>query len=151
MKEDTGRQRVGGGPLRRSEGVIHLQMTDSLPTRRKKKKMQDYIYEAQISVLVTGIDDWVWAAYCFVDVYFKDAERVHLYSDPRLGMEGMDPHSCGKHRSNPPTWIPREYFLRTFQARIEQVKDEWNNSVSRLIQQIEPYARLQNPSLKLCC
>jgi hypothetical protein len=144
MKEDTGRQRVDGGPLRRSEEVIHLQMTDSMPTRTNK--MQDYIYEAQISVLVTGIDDWVWAAYCFVDVYFKEAERVHLYSDPRLRMDGMDPHSCGKHQKDPPTWIPREYFLRTLQARIEQVKHEWNNSVSRLIQQIEPYARLPSPS-----
>jgi len=149
MKEDTGRQRVDGSPLRRSEEVIHLKMTDSIPTRTNK--MQDYIHEAQISVLVNGVDDWVWAAYCFVDVYFKDArhsERVHYYSDPRVP---MDPHSCGKHPANPPIWIPREYFLRALQARIEQVKHEWNNSVSRLIQQIEPYARLYSPNLNSWC
>jgi hypothetical protein len=123
-------------------------MTNSLPAITDR--MQDYIYEAQISVLVTGIDDWVWAAYCFVDVYFKDAghsERVHHYSDPRVR---MDPHSCGKHPADPPTWIPREYFLRALQARIEQVKHEWNNSVSRLMQQIEPYVKVYSSGLNSC-
>jgi hypothetical protein len=83
----------------------------------------------------------VWTAYCFVDVYFKKAghsERVQRYSDPPVK---LDPHSCGKHPANPPKWLPREYFLRALQARMHQVKREWQNSVSEMKRQIEPYVR----------
>ena len=30
----------------------------------------EQIHEAQISVLVTGIDEWYWTVYCSVDNYF---------------------------------------------------------------------------------
>ena len=102
----------------------------------------EYIYESQLSVMVTGIDDWVWAAYCLVDVYFKGqehCENVEYYYDARERKLRKDPHSCGKHPADLPIWDPREYFLRAFSARMEQVREEWTNSVTLLINQIEPY------------
>jgi hypothetical protein len=30
----------------------------------------DFLYEAQISCLIAGLDDWKWVAYCFADTYF---------------------------------------------------------------------------------
>jgi hypothetical protein len=143
MKEDTTRQKLDGSPLRHSEKVIPLPMTDS--SLATEDGMNAYIYEAQLSVMVTGIDDWVWAAYCFVDVYFNVAghkERVHHYSNPRIK---LDPHSFGKHPADPPMWNPRGYFLRALQARMHQVRDEWVNSVEELKQRIDPYVRLYNP------
>jgi hypothetical protein len=136
MMEDT-RQRADGSPLRISEEVMYLQMQDHLPP--SAEDLSEYIYESQLSVMVTGIDDWVWAGYCFVDVYFKGerhSEQVEHYSNAPIK---MDPHSCGRYPADPPIWIPREYFLRALSARMQQVKQEWDNSVSRLIQQIEPY------------
>lgn len=109
------------------------------PITNHTQPSHDYIYEAQISVLVTGIDDWVWAAYCFADVYFKPeghSETVEHYSNSQIK---LDPPSCGRHPANPPVWIPREYYLRALSSRMDQVKQEWNNSVSRLVQQTEPY------------
>jgi hypothetical protein len=46
----------------------------------------DCIYEAQLSVMITGVDDWVWTSYCFIDRYFraKDTnETVESYLSPR--------------------------------------------------------------------
>lgn len=141
--KDT-RKRLDGRALRISEEVIPLQIDNRAP--KKAKKQTEYLYESQISLMVTGIDDWVWAGYCFVDVYFKDEnhrERVEQISNARI-----DPHSCGKYPADPPIWTPREYFLRALSARMQQIKQEWDNSVSRFIQQIEPYVRNRFSSLQ---
>ena len=142
MAEDT-RRRADGTPFRRSEEVIPLQLKDPMPIANNR--LNNFIYEAQLSVMVTGIDEWVWSAYCFADVFFKEddhSERVEYYFNPDTK---LDPTSCGRFPANPPVWIPREYFLRALSCRTEQVKQEWNNSVSRLIQQIEPYVRQCSP------
>lgn len=102
-------------------------------------KKRDFIHQAQISVMVTGIDDWFWTAYCFVDTYFKSvghSESAQHFSD--LGWAN-DPFSCGKYAINRPIWTPRHYFLQVLSCRMEQVKQEWNNSVSRLFNLIDPY------------
>lgn len=140
-KQDDKRRKMDGTPLRMAEEVIHLQRKNSHPSRSAKKR--DYIYEAQSSVMVTGVDDWVWTAYCFVDVYFKGvrhSEDVNTLSEQTIR---FDPHSGGnRHPVDPPLWLPREYFLRTLTARMGQVKQEWNNSVSRLLQGTEPYVSM---------
>jgi hypothetical protein len=131
------RQRTDGSPLRIAEEVMYLQMQDRTPLLAER--LSEYIYESQLSVMVSGIDDWVLAGYCFVDVYFKGerhCEQVEHYSNAN---PKMDPHSCGRYAADPPVWTPRGYFLRALSARMQQVKQEWDNSVSRLIQQIEPY------------
>ena len=132
---------MDGKSIRRSEEVISLQMKDGQQTDEDDGRI-DYIHEAQVSIMITGIDDWFWTAYCFVDVYFKEdghRESVHHYSGttpPR------DPHSCGKDSADRPIWRPRHYFLRTLSCRMEQVKQEWNNSIFQLFRQIEPCVRL---------
>jgi len=132
------RERAAGVPLRRSEEVMYLPIhRHGLPLF---ENLPEYIYESQISVMVSGIDDWVWTAYCFVDVYFKGnkhTEKVEHYSSEAVNR--MDPHSCGKHAADRPVWDPRKYFLRTLVARMEQVREEWDNSVSLLMYQIDPY------------
>lgn len=131
------RRRADGNPLRRSEESIPLQAVQNTDCSDRDHD-HDYVYEAQISVMLTGIDDWVWTAYCFADVYFKGEEHtetVEHYSNQQIK---LDPHSCGRP-ANPPVWNPREYYLRAFSCRVEQVKQEWSNSVSQLIQQTEPY------------
>jgi hypothetical protein len=128
------RRRADGSPLRRSEESIPLQVNKNTDPIN-----HDYVYEAQLSVLVTGIDDWVWAAYCFADVYFKGEEHTETVEHYSKQQIVLDPHSCGRYPANPPVWIPREYYLRALSCRVEQVKQEWSNSVSQLIQQTEPY------------
>ncbi|KAG4415773.1 hypothetical protein IFR04_011073 [Cadophora malorum] len=120
-----------GKPLRRSEEVIHLSL-DPLHPRLER----DYIHEAQVSIMVIGIDDWFWTAYCFADVYFKGeehTEQVHV-----MHRNNADPHSCGKYFLDRPIWNPRHYFLRSLSCRMEQVKQEWYNTIFQLFEDIEP-------------
>jgi hypothetical protein len=127
--------------LRKSEEVIYLNLKDKDAISDgdgKKDEEKAYIHEAQISIMVTGLDDWYWTAYCFVDVYFKSPghrESVEYYSDTN-----RDPLSGGKTSTvrDKPTWLPREYFLQLLAYRIEQVKQEWANAVYQLLRHIQP-------------
>jgi hypothetical protein len=126
--------------VRRSEEVMYLPI--QAHASLSSDDVPEYIYESQISVMVSGIDNWVWTAYCFVDVYFKGdthTEKVEHYSSDAINR--MEPHSCGKHAADRPVWDPRKYFLRALSARMEQVREEWENSVSLLMFQIDPYVR----------
>jgi len=74
-----------------------------------------------------------------VDTYFKGpthSEQVEHYSHPNLH---LDPHSCGSYDADIPVWDPREYFLRALSARMDQVTQEWNNTVEQLTPQIEAF------------
>jgi hypothetical protein len=139
---NTTRQ-VYGKPLRTSEEVIFLKLKDhGAVLEQKSGEDRAYIHEAQISVMVTGLDDWYWTAYCFVDVYFKGVghrESVEAYSS-----SGRDPLSGGKTSivRDRPSWLPREYFLQLLTYRLEQAKHEWNNAVYQLFRHIQPCVRL---------
>ena len=41
---------------------------------------QQVLFEAQISLLVTGVDEWFWTACLCVDTYFEDDDSVHRAS-----------------------------------------------------------------------
>ncbi|KAL3426855.1 hypothetical protein PVAG01_00364 [Phlyctema vagabunda] len=136
IAEDS-RKAANGKPLRRSEEVIYLRAaTQNLDL----EDPFDVIYESQISILVSGLDNSFWTAHCFVDTYFRDPdgdiESVEYHCNEDLK---FDPSCCGKYDANIPVWSPREYFLRALNCRMEQIKEEWNNAVHQLIQQIEPY------------
>lgn len=143
--DEDQRQRTDGRQLRRAYKVVYLENDDDT---KSTDSVFDCIYEAQISVLVTGIDDRFWTAYCFVDVYFKDdghTERVKYYNASK-----DDPHSCGKFPLDPPIWNPREYFLRALVGRMEQVKQEWNNAVFQFLHKIEPVVCNRSKSYYCC-
>jgi hypothetical protein len=105
-----------------------------------KTSIQEQIFEAQLSVLVTGIENHFWTAYSLTDVYFKSpdcSETAEYYHQANEA-----PHSSGKDGANQIIWDAREFFLRILSCRMEQVREEWNNVVSQLLQNIEPYVRV---------
>jgi hypothetical protein len=102
-----------------------------------ESNIREQIFEAQLSVLVTGVDNRFWTAYSFADVYFKTpacSETAEYYQEAN-----EEPHSGGKDGANQIIWDAREFFLRILACRMEQVREEWNNVVSQLLQHIEPY------------
>lgn len=118
-----------------------LQFLKFAPFRTEAPVLDECIYEAQISVLVTGVDHWSWTAFTFVDTYYKGAENdesVEHYVDQIL-----DPLTNGQYVAEPPVWRPREYFLRVLESRIKQVKREWHNTVFCILQRIEPHVGSQ--------
>jgi hypothetical protein len=136
MVEDI-RKRADGRPLRHSEEVMYP-ARPGLASLLSKSQSQ-FLYQSQISVMITGIDCRVWTAYCIVDVYFEDknSERVEHYSNCPEG--AVDPHFCGRYPANSPALDPRLYFLRTLSARVNQVRKELENSVLLLMHQIDSY------------
>jgi hypothetical protein len=95
------------------------------------------LYEAKISVAVTGINDWVWTAYCFVDTYFGSSDRVDVY-DQEKGEKGgrVDPLGAGyidaDGPADGPIQGPREYLGKVFEIRIKMIRKEWNAIVDKI-------------------
>ena len=96
----------------------------------------EYLYEAQISLLVTGIDEWFWTAYCCVETYFGSEETIYHYQD-----EHLDAPSGGERRARYPVWNPREYFLFIASRRFRQVTREWSVIVKALEARLRPQVR----------
>src|SRR5579871_4683762 len=94
-----------------------------LPLHRENNCIQklDFYYEAQISVLVTGVDEWLWTTYCCVDAYFGcETGRKEYLDDPP-----MEPATLGSSTLFFPKWNPREFFLLVLSQRITHATKEW--------------------------
>lgn len=150
-------------PLRRT-GDLNFVKFAPLPITMEDNEF-DCIYEVQISVLVTGVDHWSWTAFAFVDTYYKRTTNEDPSADPVNNSEegspwnqespefyhqqfkdaqvNLDPLTGGEYEAEPPTWKPREYFLKVLRSRVRQVNNEWHNTVFRVLQKIEPQVSLE--------
>ncbi|KAJ0416422.1 hypothetical protein BJY00DRAFT_234757 [Aspergillus carlsbadensis] len=92
---------------------------------------REFFHEAQVSVLLVGIDEWVWTLYCLVETHFSETgpENVEHYIQP--GGNWDAPSGEGSSYSRP-VWNPREYFLLVLSRRLRQVRFEWANLVETL-------------------
>ncbi|KAK6367925.1 hypothetical protein LTS17_010077 [Exophiala oligosperma] len=96
-----------------------------------------YLYEAQISCVLAGIDEWTYVAYCFVDTFFDgdDGEVDSQYHKDILdGAEFTQPVLYG--RPEWPTHKARDFFLSVVQIRGKQICHEWERVVQKLEQSI---------------
>lgn len=157
LKDD--RLKSNNKPLRRTGDLKFLKLAP-LPVPTEEKDF-DCIYEVQLSVLVTGVDHWSWTAFAFVDTYYKRATDEGASPDQaNIPEEGspwnqespefyhqqfkdaqinLDPLTGGQDEAEPPTWRPREYFLKVMRSRVKQANHEWHNTVFRVLQRIEPH------------
>ncbi|KAL4904774.1 hypothetical protein BDW74DRAFT_21820 [Aspergillus multicolor] len=90
---------------------------------------KEFFHEAQISVLLVGIDEWVWTLYCLVERHYSETgpEDVKKYIQ-----SGMDAPSGQGINYSMPIWNPREYFLLVLSRRMSEVRSEWSNLVQTL-------------------
>lgn len=139
LLKDT-REKSDGKPLRQSWDLPFLSrfMRTSASTDKRH-----FLYEAQISVALIGIDHWVWAAYCLVDTYFESDERLKESVDRYDQLKGRrgrpDPLAAGQIDASKPIWPPREYFLRVFETRIKQAQREWHKIVDNVENEVKKY------------
>ncbi|KAH0547759.1 hypothetical protein FGG08_000016 [Glutinoglossum americanum] len=103
-----------------------------IPTRGKNAN--EYIYEAQISFLMVGVDDWCWTVYCCVDVYFGSEESPDLYDERE-----QDAPLGGTKDRKWPVWNPRDYFLKVLSERVAQITREWSNVLCGLEERLRPH------------
>ncbi len=130
------RRDANASPLRQSIDVTFL--------NSKSSGYSSFLYEAQISCVISGSDESRWVGYCFVDTYFEAEEvkeTVQSYHEDSLADEGMltDPFTLGERNANDPIQKPREYFLEVFRVRIDQVKCEWEQVVAKVQESIRKY------------
>ncbi len=118
-------------PLRRSS--VYICHAPSAPSNPPKP---GYLYEAQISIVIVGIDHYTWTAYGTEDTYFGTDRYDHVGTrgsrtswDPIVGRGGLD--------INCPTWDPREYFLKAVEFRARSIVKDWEWVVRGLEDAVE--------------
>lgn len=130
---------MNGGPLRHYLDASFLASAESYS--------HIYLYEAQISFVVTGTDESRWEAHCFVDTYFDEGdprrETVAEYHKDREFEGGInaDPLTYGHLDAEAPIRDPRKYFLMVFEIRLSQVRREWEHVVMSLKEKLALWSR----------
>jgi hypothetical protein len=99
-----------------------LRSSRTLPLPRNKDEGQDFYYEFQLSVLVTGVDEWLWTSYCCVDTYYGSEPDRRAYLED---VHPVEPASGGGASLDFPLWNPREYYLVVLSRRVSQATREW--------------------------
>ena len=94
----------------------------------------EHLYEAQISVLITGIDEWFWTTYCSVDTFFGSEKSLKHYH-----VECLDAPTGGERPIHFPVWNPREYFLYVLSRRFKQATQEWSVVVRALEERLQSH------------
>lgn len=107
----------------------------------------EYVYEAKMSCLVSGISRYSWRGYLFNDLYFEideDSECVAGFHEDQedLGPR-VDPLAAGKRPIYPLPGDPREYFLIIFEVRLRKVVKECQQVCVAVHNAIEAY--VSNP------
>jgi len=102
-----------------------------------------YLYQAQTSCIISGLDEGQYVGYCWAETYFdrenEMAESVQTYCrDARLpaGIR-IDPFT-GKD-ANFPTRDPRELFLTSLLYRLGMVHHEWKEVTDTLSESVKQY------------
>lgn len=141
MEPQEDQRRDGNGkPFRRYQDMSYIR-NDDQPTR-------SFLYEAQMSFVIAGIDDHRWMSYCWTDTYFDqdcdEQETVETYFEDSTSYTGlvMDPNSRGEIPSDAPVQGPRIYFLHIFSSRLSQVVSEWTTVVRQLQQALDAFEQV---------
>lgn len=83
--------------------------------------------EAQISCVISGIDDWLWVGYRFVD---SDVDGF-LADFPKEDMQ-FDQIACQRLDANRSIWQPRSYWVKIFELRIASIGKQWEFNLYKL-------------------
>ncbi|KAH7403912.1 hypothetical protein BKA64DRAFT_463174 [Cadophora sp. MPI-SDFR-AT-0126] len=135
-KEPCGdiRKQSNGDPLRTLRELPPVSFL-SMTTNSKSTSVNEhhYLYEATTSIVVTGSDHYIWAAYAFVDTYFDSRESADGYHEWKGQRRGRaDPLAAGQINADDPIWDPREYFLKVIEIRTDLISMEWSQIINML-------------------
>lgn len=112
-------------------------MSRPLPLPRpNSNEDKDFYYEAQISVLVTGVDEFLWTSICCVDTFFgcETGRKDYLEDDAPV-----EPATGGSSPLRYPMWNPREFFLVVLSRRIARATREWSTLIEAFEERMNAY------------
>jgi hypothetical protein len=134
--------RVRGKGLRNSKDLLFLKEE----TTNSGEQENYRLYQAQISCVVHGFDEWQWVAYAFEDTQHEpsehgddndDGDDLVDYATSSQGFK-EDPIARGLNASLP-IWRPRQYFLKALELRLTIVSREWHQLVYKLVADTSEY------------
>ncbi|KAG4422038.1 hypothetical protein IFR04_004779 [Cadophora malorum] len=143
-RRDT-RKTTNGDPLRRCWELPSVPfMSPSAGTKSTLADANYNIYEAMISIGVTGSGYHIWAAYAFVDGYFGSRDSVDSYHQMKGRIRGRaEPLAAGLINADEPLWDPREYFLKVLEIRTKLVSMEWSQILNKMGRDLEQARTIQ--------
>ncbi|KAH7308859.1 hypothetical protein BKA65DRAFT_175148 [Rhexocercosporidium sp. MPI-PUGE-AT-0058] len=132
------RKKSDGSPLRETRKLDFLSRSKGRSQDSTTTAKHYWLHEAQISIVVTGVNHWVWTAYGFVDTYFGSKGTVEDYKN-LTGQHGErgDPLMARGRYGAEPIWTPREYFLTVIEFRTQKVLKKWNQIVTVVTETVE--------------
>ncbi|EQB51836.1 hypothetical protein CGLO_08596 [Colletotrichum gloeosporioides Cg-14] len=136
----------------------HIDLTFLSESKSKKilTEGNEYLYEGQSSVCVTGRNTVVWTALCLADTHFDNPDPNNEYllsfydstEDSDSTSLPMDALSVGSRTAiNMSGLDPREYFLLVVKFRVQRIKDEWIKILYELKDRTNAY--LYDPHIPL--
>jgi hypothetical protein len=110
------------------------EMLETLEMETGESQNDSFYFQAQISFLLTGVDEWHWTAYCCVDRVFGSEKDPEWYISRQF-----DGPPGGGRVEFLPVWNPREYFLLVCARRLNQATKEWTNVILKLESRLDEY------------
>lgn len=126
------------GPHQNTKNIPRLSHNVSFLDRDADGQADNFLHEAEISCIATGVVNELWEIYCWVDSYFDTTatgETPTRYQvDTAKSSEGFvpDPLTRGHTFVDRPLQDPRECFLKVLGIRLYQVRAEWQQVVDKL-------------------
>jgi len=124
MQRRDARQGPDGKPLRRS-WVLGPAITKERGTRHVKSHV---VYEAQVSMTLSGIDNRTYTAYGVMDTYWESKSPHSVEAHHELWKQSglWDPMSVRTRDVEAPIWDARIYFLSVWSANLDRIVREWD-------------------------
>ncbi|KZL83147.1 hypothetical protein CI238_06517 [Colletotrichum incanum] len=163
LKQDMNRVKDSDkGPLRSSRDVTFLR---DLANPEVSEQDAEVLYSSHLSCIVTGYDQFRWTGIVFCESWFEeevfneptpdsiaryeydlqDVQESHDVSwlpDPLC--RGKDDNAA-KSRSK---WLPRSYFIRVLEIRLDQIFQEWTGVLDNMELRIKGVAKRQKDLLQ---
>jgi len=119
-----------------------LQCLDALPEQPKDGAPGAlYLYDGQISALITGLDNWRYEATFLADVFFDRSLSMKRIDEYTIDDCRPDPLIKGQGISDPgpvkDSHTPLHYFLEISETWVDHVEKEWETIVEELAAKVE--------------
>lgn len=104
-----------------------------------------YLYEAQVSCMVSGTSNGSWTTHALFDTYHDDGSSKHDVHVLKSDEDRLVDVLIGQHDSATSITDARDYFLRSMESCVLVSCGEWRNSGASLLKSIKNHASNSRP------
>jgi hypothetical protein len=103
---------------------------------------ETFLYEAQVSCMVSGTSNGSWTTHALFDTYHDDGGSKHDVQALKADEDRLVDVLIGQHDSAIPITDARDYFLKSMQSCVQVSCGEWRNSGASLLKAIKNHASI---------